>query len=104
MVDQSYIEAHTSGFSALSDDCEKLFAGVVAEICGLTVADIVQAATLVWSQQGSAVDVLPGAEPVGAWHPQQRRDHSPAPGDRQIGKPGAGPFSLDRAAECHGRT
>jgi anaerobic selenocysteine-containing dehydrogenase len=82
LVDQSYIEAHTSGFGALSEIVKNYSPEAVAEICGLAVADIVQAATLVWSQQGSAVDVLPGAEPVGAWHPQQRRDHSPAFGDR----------------------
>jgi assimilatory nitrate reductase catalytic subunit len=49
LVDQSYIEAHTSGFSALSEVVKNYSPDVVAEICGLTVADLVQAATLVWS-------------------------------------------------------
>ena len=52
---------------------------------------------------GFAVAVLPGAEPVGARHPQQCRDHPPASGDRTDRQAGGRPVFADRSAECDGR-
>jgi assimilatory nitrate reductase catalytic subunit len=94
LVDQSYIEAHTSGFSALSDVVKNYSPEVVAEICGLTVADIVQAATWFGRSKAALSMYCQGLnQSAHGTHNNAGIIHLHL-ATRQVGKPGAGPFSL----------
>ena len=61
LVDQSYIEAHTTGFAALAEIAKAYPPAVVAEICGIAEAGYRSGGTLVRPQRGCAFAVLPGA-------------------------------------------
>ena len=94
LVDQSYIEAHTSGFSALSEVVKNYSPDVVAEICGLTVADIVQAATWFGRSKAALSMYCQGLnQSVHGTHNNAGIIHLHL-ATGQVGKPGAGPFSL----------
>jgi assimilatory nitrate reductase catalytic subunit len=93
-VDTAFIAAHTSGFEALRDRVRDFTPAAPPRVCGCR-ADIVQAAR--WFAHGpgrALVAVLPGPEPEQQRHRQEHHADQPAPGHGQIGKPGAGPFSL----------
>ena len=78
----------------------RLHAPETAATCGIAEADLVQAARwFAGLAPGTRADraharLLPGPEPERQRHGQERRADQPAPGHRQIGKVGAGPFSL----------
>jgi len=94
LVDQSYIEAHTSGFSALSEVVKNYSPDVVAEICGLTVADIVQAATWFGRSKAALSMYCQGLnQSAHGTHNNAGIIHLHL-ATGQVGKPGAGPFSL----------
>lgn len=94
MVDQTYVEAHTNGFSALSDLVKNYSPGVVAKICGIPLADVIQAARW-FGNAGAALSLY-----CQGLNQSAHGTHNNAGiihlhlATGQIGKPGAGPFSL----------
>ena len=93
LLDMAYIQAHTVGFDALKDTVREYTPKMVADICGIKESDIVQAAK--WFGQGPSLSMycmglnqsIHGTEKNAALINLHL-----ATG--QIGKPGAGPFSL----------
>ncbi|WP_240669369.1 nitrate reductase [Achromobacter spanius] len=93
-IDQAYIERHTDGFDALMNTVEAYPPAVAQEICGVPAADIIQAAR--WFGSGGAALSL---YTMGLNQSTQGTDKNAALihlhlATGQIGKPGAGPFSL----------
>ncbi len=94
LTDRAYIDAHTSGFDAVRDLVRNCTPGDTARLCGIKEADLVQAAR--W---------FGGATPTLSLY-CQGLNQSVSGTDKnaalinlhlatgQIGKPGAGPFSL----------
>ncbi len=107
-VDRAYIEAHTSGFDALRDIVRNCTPRDTARLCGINEADLVQAAR--WF--GGLVDSQDSMGTAGTTRSPtlslycQGLNQSVSGTDKntalinlhlatgQIGKPGAGPFSL----------
>lgn len=93
LLDMDYIQAHTEGFEALKDTVREYTPKMVADICGINEQDIVQAAK--WFGAGPTLSMycmglnqsIHGTEKNGTLINLHL-----ATG--QIGKPGAGPFSL----------
>ena len=93
LLDMAYIQAHTVGFDALKDTVREYTPKMVADICGVKESDIVQAAK--WFGKGPSLSMycmglnqsIHGTEKNAALINLHL-----ATG--QIGKPGAGPFSL----------
>ncbi len=93
LLDMAYINAHTNGFEALKETVREYTPKMVADICGISEADIIQAAK--WFGQGPSLSMycmglnqsIHGTEKNAALINLHL-----ATG--QIGKPGAGPFSL----------
>ena len=93
LLDMAYIQAHTVGFDALKDTVREYTPKMVADICGIKESGIVQAAK--WFGQGPSLSMycmglnqsIHGTEKNAALINLHL-----ATG--QIGKPGAGPFSL----------
>jgi assimilatory nitrate reductase catalytic subunit len=109
LVEQAYIDAHTTGFAALRDAVRNCTPGETARTCGIREADLVQAAR--WF--GGAVDTATGdvqdasrrRAPTLSLYCQGLNQSSSGTDKNaalinlhlatgQIGKPGAGPFSL----------
>jgi assimilatory nitrate reductase catalytic subunit len=102
LVDTAYITAHTSGFEALRERVREITPKHAAELCGLKEADIVQAAR--WF--GGLHDDAPTQRAPSLSLYCQGLNQSRSGTDKnsalinlhlatgQIGKPGAGPFSL----------
>ncbi len=93
LIDQSYIDQYTEGFSAVKETVSDYSPEKVAEICGVSEADIMLAAK--WFAKGPALSMYC----MGLNQSIQGTDKNAtlinlhlATG--QIGKPGAGPFSL----------
>jgi assimilatory nitrate reductase catalytic subunit len=94
LIDQRYIDQHTSGFAALADIVKPYTPDAVAEVCGVPAGDIVQAAR--WFGQCEAAmsiycqglnqSVHGTHNNAGIIHLHLATGH--------IGKAGAGPFSL----------
>lgn len=94
MVDTAYVEAHTSGFAALAEIVKAYPPAVAAELCGVSELDLVQAAR--WFGQSGAVLSLycQGLnQSIHGTHNNVGIIHLHL-ATGQIGKPGAGPFSL----------
>ncbi|MBS1213966.1 MAG: assimilatory nitrate reductase alpha subunit apoprotein, partial [Proteobacteria bacterium] len=94
LVDRSYVEAHTTGFSALAEIAKAYPPAMVAGICGITEQDIVQAARW-FGRSGAALSLY-----CQGLNQSAHGTHNNAGiihlhlATGQIGKPGAGPFSL----------
>jgi len=94
MVDQAYVDAHTNGFAALSEIVKNYSPAKVAEICGIDVAAIVQAAKW-FGRSGASLSMY-----CQGLNQSAHGTHNNAGiihlhlATGQIGKPGAGPFSL----------
>jgi assimilatory nitrate reductase catalytic subunit len=94
MVDTDYVEAHTTGFSALKEIVANYTPAAVAEVCGIEAGDIVQAARW-FGQADSALSLY-----CMGLNQSSHGTHNNAGiihlhlATGQIGKPGAGPFSL----------
>lgn len=93
LVDQTYIDQFTEGFDAVKATVSEYSPDTVAKICGIPAADITQAAK--WFAQGPALSMYC----MGLNQSIQGSEKNAtlinlhlATG--QIGKPGAGPFSL----------
>ncbi len=93
LLDMSYIQNHTQGFDVLKDTVREYTPKMVADICGISEADIIQAAK--WFGAGPTLSMycmglnqsIHGTDKNGALINLHL-----ATGN--IGKPGAGPFSL----------
>lgn len=94
LIDQAYIAAHTNGFSALSEIVKNYSPDVVSEICGIPVADIVQAATWFGQAEAALSMYCQGLnQSAHGTHNNAAIIHLHL-ATGQIGKPGTGPFSL----------
>ncbi len=94
MVDHAYIDSHTSGFAALAEIVANYPPTAVAEICGIDAADIVQAARW-FGSSGAALSLYCQGlnQSAHGTHNNAGLIHLHL-ATGQIGKPGAGPFSL----------
>ena len=102
LVDRAFIQAHTSGFEALRDRVREFTPAHAAKVCGLKADDIVMAAR--WF--AGKVDAASGRRGPTLSLYCQGLNQSSSGTDKnttlinlhlatgQIGKPGAGPFSL----------
>ena len=93
LLDMAYINAHTNGFDALKDTVREYTPKMVADICGIKETDIIQAAK--WFGKGPTLSMYC----MGLNQSIHGTDKNAALinlhlATGQIGKPGAGPFSL----------
>lgn len=93
LLDMAYIQAHTNGFDALKDTVREYTPKMVADICGIKEADIITAAK--WFGKGPSLSMYC----MGLNQSIHGTDKNAALinlhlATGQIGKLGAGPFSL----------
>jgi assimilatory nitrate reductase catalytic subunit len=93
LLDMAYIQAHTNGFDALKDTVREYTPKMVADICGIKEADIITAAK--WFGAGPSLSMYC----MGLNQSIHGTDKNAALinlhlATGQIGKKGAGPFSL----------
>ena len=93
LLDMEYIRNHTNGFDALKDTVREYTPKMVSDICGIKEADIMQAAK--WFGKGPSLSLYC----MGLNQSIHGTDKNAALinlhlATGQIGKPGAGPFSL----------
>ncbi|MFP8835479.1 molybdopterin-dependent oxidoreductase [Hydrogenophaga sp. XSHU_21] len=101
-VDTAYIERHTSGFDALKDLVRSTTPEKAAQVCGVPVADLVTAAR--WFAHGASGDARARGATLSLYCQGLNQSTSGTAKNAslinlhlatgQIGKPGAGPFSL----------
>ena len=94
LIDQGYIAEHTNGFAELAEIVRPYTPAIVAGICGIAEADLVQAAR--WFGQSAAALSLycQGLnQSAHGTHNNASLIHLHL-ATGQIGKPGSGPFSL----------
>jgi assimilatory nitrate reductase catalytic subunit len=94
LVDRAYIDAHTEGFDALKSAVRTFTPAIAAQLCGIAEEDLIQAAE--WF---GASDAALSLYSMGLNQSSHGTDKNLALinlhlATRQIGKPGAGPFSL----------
>jgi len=93
LLDMDYINAHTNGFSELKETIREYTPKMVSDICGIKEADIITAAK--WFGKGPSLSMYC----MGLNQSIHGTDKNAALinlhlATGQIGKPGAGPFSL----------
>ena len=106
-IDRAYIDAHTSGFAALRDRVREFTPAHAAKVCGLKTDDIVQAARWFagFTESGNVSHDPKQRTPTLSLYCQGLNQSSSGTDKNstlinlhlaagQIGKPGAGPFSL----------
>ncbi len=94
LIDEAYIAAHTTGFDALREIVKKFPPAIAADICGIATADLLQAARW-FGASGAALSLYCQGlnQSAHGTHNNAALIHLHlATGN--IGKPGAGPFSL----------
>ena len=94
LIDQSYIAAHTTGFEQLADIVRNYPPAIAADLCGIPTADLLQAAR--WFAQSTAALSLycQGLnQSAHGTHNNAALIHLHL-ATGQIGRAGAGPFSL----------
>ena len=93
LVDHAYIAAHTNGFDALRQRVREDTPKAVAAVCGLREDDIVQAAR--WFASGPTLSLYcQGLNQSSSGTAKNAALINLHVATAQIGKPGAGPFSL----------
>ena len=94
LVDQAYVQTHTTGFEALAEIVKAYPPKVVAELCGINEGDIAQAARW-FARSGAALSMYCQGlnQSVHGTHNNAGIIHLHL-ATGQIGKPGCGPFSL----------
>jgi len=103
LVEEAYVAAHTTGFAALAEIAAKYPPAVAAEICGVGAADIVKAARWFGDSDASLSLYCQGLnQSVHGTHNNAGIIHLHL-ATGQIGKPGAGPFSLTGQPNAMGR-
>ncbi len=94
LVDNAYIDAHTEGFDALKQTVRECTPAATAEICSVPAADIVKAAKLFAGSAATLSLYCQGLnQSVNGTHNNAALINLHL-ATGQIGKPGAGPFSL----------
>lgn len=94
LIDRQYITAHTTGFEALVEIVKNYPPAIAADICGIATADLLQAARW-FGQSGAALSMY-----CQGLNQSSHGTHNNAGiihlhlATGQIGRPGAGPFSL----------
>ena len=92
-VDRAFIDAHTSGFDDLKRIVREFTPRATAEICGIEEADLVQAAR--WFAEGPTLSLYcQGLNQSSAGAAKNAALINLHLATGQIGRPGAGPFSL----------
>lgn len=94
MLDQAYIDAHTRGFEALGEIVKKYPPAIAADICGIATADLLQAARW-FGRSGASLSLYCQGlnQSAHGTHNNAALIHLHL-ATGQIGKVGAGPFSL----------
>ena len=93
LVDMAFIEAHTQGFDALKNTVREYTPKMVADICGIREADIITAAK--WFGAGPTLSMYcQGLNQSTSGTDKNAALINLHLATAQIGKPGAGPFSL----------
>ncbi|WP_153145922.1 nitrate reductase [Dechloromonas sp. H13] len=94
LVDPDYIAAHTTGFEALADIVKNYPPAIAADICGIPTADLLQAARWFAASGASLSLYCQGLnQSAHGTHNNAALIHLHL-ATGQIGRPGAGPFSL----------
>ncbi|WP_028227420.1 nitrate reductase [Paraburkholderia ferrariae] len=94
LVDRDYIEAHTEGFAALKAAVRTFTPAIAAQICGIDEADLVQAAEWFGASEAALSLYCMGLNQSSQGTGKNLALINLHLAARQIGKPGAGPFSL----------
>ncbi|HKX40961.1 MAG TPA: molybdopterin-dependent oxidoreductase [Burkholderiaceae bacterium] len=94
LTDAAFIAAHTSGFDALRDRVREYTPKHVASVCGLKEADIVQAARWFGQHTPTLSLYCQGLNQSSSGTDKNAALINLHLATGQIGKPGAGPFSL----------
>jgi assimilatory nitrate reductase catalytic subunit len=94
LIDSAYIDAHTEGFSALHNTLADYAPEVVAESIGVPASDIVEVAHLFASSEATLSLYCQGLNQSIHGTDKNAALINLHLATRQIGKPGAGPFSL----------
>jgi assimilatory nitrate reductase catalytic subunit len=93
LVDRAFIEAHTSGFEALRDTVRDATPGSASRVCGIPAEDIVTAAR--WFAEGPTLSLYcQGLNQSSSGSAKNAALINLHLATAQIGKVGAGPFSL----------
>ena len=94
LVDTAYVAAHTEGFSELKDTVRDYTPAFVAECCGISVVDLVQAAKWFATSTPTLSLYCQGLNQSSSGTAKNAALINLHLATGQIGKPGAGPFSL----------
>ena len=93
-TDNAYISAHTSGFEDLKNLVRQATPEKVAQVCGVTTADLMQAARWFATSQTTLSLYCQGLNQSSSGTAKNAALINLHLATGQIGKPGAGPFSL----------
>ena len=94
LIEQKYIDAHTEGFASLRDSVREITPALAAPICGITKEQIVQAAHLFAKSKATLSLYCQGLNQSSSGTAKNAALINLHLATGQIGKPGAGPFSL----------
>jgi assimilatory nitrate reductase catalytic subunit len=94
MIDTDYIDAHTEGFAELKKTVRDYTPKYVAEICGINEDDLVNAARMFGKSKASLSLYCQGLNQSASGTAKNAALINLHLATHQIGKPGAGPFSL----------
>ncbi|WP_339092907.1 nitrate reductase [Variovorax paradoxus] len=93
-TDAAYIAAHTSGFGALEATVRECTPGKVAQVCGIPVYDLLAAARLFATSAATLSLYCQGLNQSSSGTAKNASLINLHLATAQIGRPGAGPFSL----------
>ena len=94
LTDTAFIEAHTEGFAELKRTVREYTPKYVADICGITEADLLTAARWFGESKAALSLYCQGLNQSAVGTAKNAALINLHLATRQIGKPGAGPFSL----------
>lgn len=94
LVDADYIAAHTEGFAELKQTVREYTPKFVADICGISEQDLLQAARMFGRSKASLSMYCQGLNQSSSGTAKNAALINLHLATHQIGKPGAGPFSL----------
>ena len=94
LVDHAYVAAHTEGFAELKNVLRDYTPSFVADCCGITVVDLVQAAKWFAASGATLSLYCQGLNQSSSGTAKNAALINLHLATGQIGKPGAGPFSL----------
>lgn len=94
LVDSAYIDAHTEGFAELKRTVRAYTPAYVAQVCGIRAQDLVAAARLFGRSRAALSLYCQGLNQSASGTTKNAALINLHLATHQIGKPGAGPFSL----------